>query len=140
MSPKPVLWENALFYVDYFYWSSTDPPKPAPRHINAFHTQLLNQKRIYEQMKKEAMAILNGKVTTTMTVLTQLMRLHQITCGHFTADDGSTQAIKNNRITELMDVLEETEGKAIIWAHYQYDVQTIIEAIKSTIIFVAPNT
>ena len=41
-------------------------------------------------MKKEAMAILNGKVTTTMTVLTQLMRLHQITCGHFTSDDGST--------------------------------------------------
>ena len=35
------------------------------------------------------MAVLNGKVTTTMTVLTQLMRLHQITCGHFTADDGS---------------------------------------------------
>ena len=65
--------------------------------------------------------MLNGKVTTTMTVLTQLMRLHQITCGHFTADDGSTQLIPNNRITELMDVLAETEGKAIIWANYQSD-------------------
>jgi SNF2 family DNA or RNA helicase len=64
-----------------------------------------------------------------MTVLTQLMRLHQITCGHFTADDGSTQAIANNRITELMDVLSEMEGKAIIWAHYQYDINAIIKAI-----------
>ena len=33
------------------------------------------------------------------------MRLQQITCGHFTADDGATQPIANNRITELMDVL-----------------------------------
>ena len=39
------------------------------------------------------------------------MRLHQITCGHFTADDGTTQRIPNNRITELMDILEETRRK-----------------------------
>ena len=67
--------------------------------------------------------MLNGKVTSTMTVITQLMRLHQITCGHFVADDGTTQEIKNNRITELMDVLDEIEGKAIIWANYQKDIQ-----------------
>tara|TARA_Y100000593_G_scaffold70214_1_gene128850 strand:- start:235 stop:774 length:540 start_codon:yes stop_codon:yes gene_type:complete len=57
------------------------------------------------------------------------MRLHQITCGHFTADDGTTQLIKNNRITELMNVLEETEGKAIIWANYQHDISEIKNAI-----------
>ena len=87
------------------------------------------QRKIYDQMKKAAMAVLNGKVTTTMTVLTQLMRLHQITCGHFTADDGSVQSVSNNRITELMNVLEEIEGKAIIWANYQRDVTQIIKAI-----------
>ena len=64
-----------------------------------------------------------------MTVLTQLMRLHQITCGHFTADDGTTQLLPNNRISELMNILEETEGKAIIWANYQRDVNQIIQAI-----------
>ena len=88
------------------------------------------QKKVYEQMKKEALAMMNGKIVSTANVLTQLMRLQQITCGHFVADDGSTQKIKNNRITELMDVLEEVEGKAIIWAHYQYDIKAIIEEIK----------
>jgi len=87
------------------------------------------QRKTYDQMKKAAMAVLNGKVTTTMTVLTQLMRLHQITCGHFTADDGSVQLIENNRIKELMNVLEETEGKAIIWANYQRDITNIIQNI-----------
>ncbi len=88
-----------------------------------------DQNKLYDQMKKEALAILNGKRVTTVNALTQLMRLHQITCGHFTADDGTTQPIKNNRIDELMDVLEEIEGKAIIWAHYQYDIKSIIKEI-----------
>ena len=102
------------------------PPKNfTKRHI----TLTADQRKIYDQMKKEAMAMLNGKVTTTMTVLTQLMRLHQITCGHFTADDGSTQLIPNNRITELMNILEETDGKVIIWANYQRDVNQIIKNV-----------
>jgi SNF2 family DNA or RNA helicase len=88
-----------------------------------------DQRKLYEQMKKEALAILNGKKVTTVNALTQLMRLHQITCGHFTADDGSTQRIPNNRVSELMDILEETEGKAIIWAHYQWDIKDIIKEI-----------
>jgi SNF2 family DNA or RNA helicase len=103
------------------------PPKNfTKRHI----TLTPEQKKVYEQMKKAAMAVLNGKVTSTMTVLTQLMRLHQITCGHFTADDGSVQTINSNRVTELLNILEETEGKAIIWANYQKDVGQIIEQIE----------
>ena len=95
------------------------------RHISLTPDQF----KVYQQMKKQAIAVLNGKVTSTMTVLTQLMRLHQITCGHFTADDGTTQLLPNNRISELMNILEEIEGKAIIWANYQRDVNQIIQAI-----------
>ncbi len=87
------------------------------------------QKKVYEQMKKAAMAVLNGKVTTTMTVLTQLMRLHQITCGYVTADDGTVQAVESNRLNELMSILEDTEGKVIIWANYQLSVGEIIQKI-----------
>jgi SNF2 family DNA or RNA helicase len=87
------------------------------------------QKKIYKQMKEEALATLNGKQITTMTVLTQLMRLQQITCGHFVADDGTTQEIKSNRLNELLDILDEVEGKAIIWAHWQKDIQIIKAAL-----------
>ena len=101
-----------------------------PKNFTKRHIVLTSeQRKIYDQMKKHALSMLNGKITSTMTVLTQLMRLHQITCGHFTADDGSTQLIANNRITELMNVLEEIEDKAIIWANYQKDITSIIESI-----------
>ena len=102
------------------------PPKNwTKRHISLTPDQF----KVYDQMKKEAVAHLNGKSSSTMTVLTQLMRLQQITCGHFVANDGSTQEIKNNRISELMDVLSEIEGKVIIWGHWQKDITNIIKAV-----------
>ena len=77
-------------------------------------------------MKKEASAIMNGKIITTANALTQLMRLQQITCGHFKSDDGTTQEIKSNRLDELVNVLDEIEGKVVIWAHWQSEVRKII--------------
>ena len=88
------------------------------------------QKKVYEQMKKEAIAFLDGKMQSTATVMTQLMRLHQITCGHFTADDGTIKDLPCSRLGELMDILEKIEGKTIIWSHYTHDVKRIIAEIK----------
>jgi len=103
------------------------PPKTYMKRIITLTPE---QEKIYRQMKQMALAEMNGKVITTMNALTQLMRLHQITCGHFKADDDSIQPIKNNRLSQLLEVLEELEGKAVIWAHYQFDVQTIVKAIE----------
>ena len=83
------------------------------------------QEHAYKQMSQLALAQFQGKLMTTATVMTQLMRLHQITCGHFTADDGTIQDIKNNRLDHLADLLDEVHGKVVIWAHYQYDVETL---------------
>ena len=89
------------------------------------------QKKVYKQMKEEAIAFLDGKVLSSATVMTQLMRLHQITCGHFTADDGTIKNLPCNRITELMDILDNVHNKAVIWSHYTHDVKRIIEEIKN---------
>ena len=93
-------------------------------------TMTAQQEKIYKAMKKYAMAELDGKRLTTSNVMVQLMRLHQITCGHFTADDGSIQEIPNHRVTELMEILSEVEGKVVIWSNYQKDVDTIMKAIR----------
>ena len=103
------------------------PPKTFMKRIIQLSPE---QKRIYSQMKSMALAELNGKMTTTFNAITQIMRLQQITCGHFKADDGSVQEIKNNRITELMDLLEEVEGKAVIWAHWRHDIATIVREVE----------
>ena len=93
-------------------------------------TMTPEQLKAYVEMKKSALTFLeNNKIMTAATVLTQLIRLHQITCGHVKTDDGEVKAIKNNRIHELLNVLEETGGKVIIWAVYRHDIRAIEKAI-----------
>jgi SNF2 family DNA or RNA helicase len=89
------------------------------------------QKEIYAQLKETALAFTeDGKVMSTVNVMTQLMRLHQVTCGTFKADDGTVKHLPNNRIQALMDCLEETDGKVIIWATYREDIKKIVESLK----------
>jgi len=88
------------------------------------------QTKAYATMKSAALAQIKGKLATAPHVLTQMMRLHQITCGHLKNDDGTTTELKNNRLNELLDLLDETEGKAIIWANYIHDIEHITKAIK----------
>jgi SNF2 family DNA or RNA helicase len=80
-------------------------------------------------MKSAALALLKGKMATAPHVLTQMMRLQQITCGHLKNDDGTVTNLKNNRLNELLEVLEEVEGKVIIWANYIHDIEAIVEAV-----------
>ena len=56
-------------------------------------------------MKAAALASLKGKMATAPHVLTQMMRLHQITCGHLKSDDGTITEIKNNRLDFLLHLL-----------------------------------
>jgi len=87
------------------------------------------QKKMYSEMKKFALAELEGKKTTATSALAQLVRLHQIICGHLTTDDGEVRTLKNNRIKELLDILEETDGKVIIWAVYRHDIKEITNVL-----------
>jgi len=88
------------------------------------------QQEKYYTMKRAAVAEHDGKIMSSATALTTLLRLHQITCGTFKADDDTLIHLKNNRLTALMDCLEETEGKVIIWATYREDIRKIVESLK----------
>ena len=88
------------------------------------------QKKAYAEMKANAMSILKGESMTAINVLTQLIRLHQITCGHMKTDSHQIINLKNNRLTELMQILDETSGNAIIWANYIHDIEAIEKIIK----------
>ena len=81
-------------------------------------------------MKSMALAMLeDGSMATTTNVLTQIMRLQQICCGHFKDDEGHVIDLDNNRIDELLNICEETDGKVIIWANWVHDIVNIAEAL-----------
>jgi SNF2 family DNA or RNA helicase len=88
------------------------------------------QKKAYDQMKLMALSVLDEGLVSTNNALTQLMRLHQIVCGYVKLDDGQELDLPNNRLSELMDLLAESDGKVIIWANYRKNIQDIKLAIQ----------
>jgi SNF2 family DNA or RNA helicase len=83
------------------------------------------QTKAYNEMKTLALAQINGGLVSTVNALTQIMRMHQIVCGHVKMDDGTVVELPNNRIKELLAIVEETDGKIIIWANYRHSLEAI---------------
>jgi SNF2 family DNA or RNA helicase len=83
------------------------------------------QTKYYNEMKAFAMAQIGSGLVSTVNALTQLMRLHQIVCGHVKLDDGTVIELPNKRLDELLAIVEETDGKIIIWANYRHSLEAI---------------
>lgn len=90
------------------------------------------QRRAYNEMREFATTQLAKDVHVTATVvIAQIMRLHQILCGHTMDENGVEHAIPENRTAALLELLEDYAGKAIIWCSYDFDVRKITEALKA---------
>ena len=87
------------------------------------------QRKAYDQMKLMALTLIDGNLMSTNNALTQIMRLHQIVCGHVKFDDGRQVDLPNNRVKELLSTIEECDGKIIIWANYRRDIENIKNAL-----------
>jgi SNF2 family DNA or RNA helicase len=89
------------------------------------------QRKIYDRMALEARVELGapGFEVSAPAVIAKIVRLHQIACGHLPRPDGSSEIIAANRIAELLELLEEVDGKAIIWANYVTDLARIRDAL-----------
>jgi SNF2 family DNA or RNA helicase len=90
------------------------------------------QRKIYNDILANKFTEFEGKEMTADIVLTTLLRQHQIICGSYTADDGTIIRIPEcPRIYQLMDLLEETSGKVIIFANYVDNIKQICEYIEA---------
>lgn len=88
------------------------------------------QKKIYAELKKFATAKLdNGAHVTATQVITQILRLHQVLLGHTRDEKNIEHLIPEKRIAELIDLLEDHDGKAVIWCSYDIDVRRVSEAL-----------
>lgn len=89
------------------------------------------QTRAYAQMREEAFAELeNNQFASATAVITQIMRLHQIVCGHVTSADGELVRIPSRRVESLLETCDELSGKTIVWARYKEDIRSISRALR----------
>jgi len=97
-----------------------------PKSYQTFYVELTDtQKRMYAELKKEAMTMVDGELVTVRVVLTKLLRFHQIVCGFIKDDEDVEHFIPSNRLDTLGTVLEEVSGQVIIWANYRKNILEI---------------
>ena len=88
------------------------------------------QKTLYRTLVKQCLVQFDtGQIVTTTMVLTQLLRLHQITLGYVTTDEGEIHPIPCNRLNVLMDLIAEMQGKTIIFCRFKEDVHRVCGAL-----------
>ena len=89
-----------------------------------------DQRKLYDQMKRNAIAVIEGEgIVSAPTVLTQLLRLQQVCSGFVKLEDGRVITCPSNKLNELMSLLDETDGKVIIWGNFTHDIISIGEAL-----------
>lgn len=104
------------------------PPKVYSSRIVELTSE---QKRIYQSILENATAELETKDHVTATeVIVQLLRLHQVICGHVVDESGVTHDLPENRTKALCEIIEESEGSMIIWCSYRHDIKKVIKAIE----------
>ena len=91
------------------------------------------QHRMYEQIRKMAMTLLeNGEMVTAPAIITQMLRLQQVLSGHLKTDEGDMVTFPSKRMDALQELVDEHDGKAIIWSRFRYDIQNIVEMLNKT--------
>lgn len=83
------------------------------------------QVRMIEQLRESMTLELDQGTVTVDTKLALIMKVQQIICGQVKLEDGTRCSVKNNRIQAMLDIVEEHQGKAIVWASFR---QTLADA------------
>ena len=89
------------------------------------------QQEIYQRLKRKARAMIEDETVSFNNKLTEILRLHQICQGFLKTDEGTLHEFKNNpKLKELMAILEESDGKCIVWANYVYNIKQIKKTLE----------
>lgn len=88
------------------------------------------QRRLYKEMRTELLTQLKGgQIVSAEHAATKLMRLQQIVCGHIKDEHGVVHRIPSNRVSSLMDFIEDVgDHKMVVWARFHEDIDMLVEA------------
>lgn len=102
-----------------------------PKIYQRFEVELTpEQAKLYEDLRKRSITEINEQTVSVKIVLTKLLRLHQLVCGHIKDDEGRVYEVPNKRIEALGIILEEVSGQVIIWANYRDDINVIVQFLR----------
>ncbi len=88
------------------------------------------QAKMYSLLQQQAMLLFeDGEMVSAPAVITQMLRIQQVMSGHLKTDDGEMKYFPSRRMDALTEIMEEHDGKAIIWSRFRYDIIEITKML-----------
>lgn len=92
-----------------------------------------DQKQVYKEMEKDAIASYKDKTCAATVVITKFLRLSQIAGGFFPDNEGGGEyIIPNKKLERLVEIILElpVTEQIVIWARFQKEIEIIDKALK----------
>lgn len=97
-----------------------------------------DQARIYKQMRDQMRADLDGQRVTARIVLTQMLRLAQITGGFLPVSlDGGNGTLARNipggnpKVNAVVELAGDVQGKMVVWCRFRAEIAAVTEALRA---------
>ena len=88
------------------------------------------QAKYYDAIKKQMIAMAAGEEITAVNAASMLNKLLQISQGAVYTDDRDVVEFdSSNRLRELMDVIDQTEQKVLVFVPYRHTLQMLTEKV-----------
>ena len=127
ISSKSITWDKS---------QCLDLPSITTRNMTCELTK--EQKEVYKSMSTEMISIINNDLYTAQIVLTQLLRLTQITSGFLKSEECFNRFSPNPKLELLKEIIETIpkDKKIIIWAIFHADSDLIHKELgQSSVVF-----
>jgi hypothetical protein len=88
------------------------------------------QKRLMKDLRQNFMASVgSGAKISVPNAAALVTRMQQISCGFAVDEEGHVRELPNPRLEELVNVLEQREGRAIIWCRFNEDIRRVMKKL-----------
>lgn len=106
---------------------------PAVLYRTQFYEMPPNHRRMYEELRDNLITRLdNGEQLSTEQAVVNLIRLQQISRGFVGGTEEGIVALEGPHpsITALVDLVEQIQGKVVVWCKFKPEVTQILEAFE----------
>ena len=86
----------------------------------------------YNSLKKNFLTMLeNGDIVDVPNAVSCLVRLQQVLSGYLPTEDESFEVFSDDRLNQIREIIEQTDGQAVIWARFTQDILRIAEMLNN---------
>lgn len=88
------------------------------------------QNKYYKQIKQQMVAVAAGEEITAVNAASLMNTLLQVSCGcSYTTTGEVVEFDVSNRISELLDIIDSTDHKVLVFAPYRHVIQMLHEKV-----------